>query len=255
MNLRTIQQQFKHALLTGEYAALLAEIYGSDQADKQNRLNIYRDNVRGSCLKVLEQAYPVCGRVLGEHIFLRAARGYVLTHPSRSSDLNTYGAAFTDFLSLLCQQETDLHPYPFLPDLAHLEWAFHCAYDGARDSAFDYQALQAVSAKDYADIVFILSSVLRLIASRYRIAAVWSSGGRTAGPSEVQTEYLCVHRRQMRPAMTVIDEEQYRLLTAIQSQTPFAVLTEQFSGIDGMLSALVKRGWVCGFQTVPRHAG
>ena len=113
MNLRTIQQQFKHALLTGEYAALLAEIYGSDQADKQNRLNIYRDNVRGSCLKVLEQAYPVCGRVLGEHIFLRAARGYVLTHPSRSSDLNTYGAAFTDFLSLLCQQETICILTPF----------------------------------------------------------------------------------------------------------------------------------------------
>ena len=246
MDLNTIQQQFKQVLLTGEYGGLSAEICAASEADKQARLDIYRNNVSGSCLKVMEQIYSVCKRVLGETIFLRSARGYGLTYPSRCNDLNTYGDQFAEFLDLLCQQESALRAFAFVPDLARLEWATHRAYDSPRDPVFDYHALQQVPTDQYQKIVFLLSASLVPLTSAYSIFTTWQKS--TAGLPNRRTQYLCVYRRGQRPMVAVIDKADYQLLKQIAAGSTLAELSAMFPSLDALLAKLIQKQWVCGFQ-------
>jgi len=141
------------------------------QAPCEPGIEAYRRNMQANLGNALAATYPVVNRLVGEAFFREAARQNVLANPSRSGDLNEYGAAFADFLAGYPHAK-DLD---YLADVARLEWACHESYHAADAAPFDASALASVPPEDYARLRFTLHPAVRLLASPHPVAEIWEA--------------------------------------------------------------------------------
>ncbi len=86
-----------------------------------DRLSIYRNNSRAVRASALEENYPAIRSLVGPDFFGAAARRYAAANPSRSVDLNQYGADFPEFLRQLPGLIAET---PYIVDVARFEWMF-----------------------------------------------------------------------------------------------------------------------------------
>lgn len=85
---------------------------------------IYRKNLVFGLCGALQETYRFCHYLLGETNFKFLCREYIHENPSRSADVIEYGANFPDFLIV----RSEIRDFPFLPDIARLEWAAERAF-------------------------------------------------------------------------------------------------------------------------------
>lgn len=131
--LAAMQARFAAAILTPAAAADALPLFQGAEEQNSGRLALYRGNLTEHWSRTLAGAYPVLLRQLGEDFFYAMARLYGRQHPSDSGDLNRFGAHMADFLARF----EPAAPYPWLPDLARLEWALHLTHYAADGDPFD----------------------------------------------------------------------------------------------------------------------
>lgn len=110
-----------------------AGLIGPDGLNAPKRFNVYRNNVIVSLYEALGQSFPAIKTLLGEDYFNALARAFVQEHPPKSPVLLWYGAEFFDFLDAF----PPLEAYPYLGDVARLEWAWLQAYHAADETPMD----------------------------------------------------------------------------------------------------------------------
>lgn len=118
-----LQAAFGAALFDAtQEPVLAAALVGGDDADQlARRMAIYRGNLTGNWERALGNAYPVLRTLVGEEFFAGLARAYGKAVPSVDADLNAFGAGVADFVAAFAP----LSPYPYMTDMARLEWALH----------------------------------------------------------------------------------------------------------------------------------
>lgn len=79
---------------------------------------VHRNNWRGNLRAALRSSYPVIERLVGAEFFRYCADCYIAARPSRSSNLEHYGADFAAFLRRFEAAAT----LPYLGDVAALEY-------------------------------------------------------------------------------------------------------------------------------------
>ena len=113
-----IQSRFYAAMLLPASEPALNDLLLGESSQNARRLAAYRRNITVNLSSALALTYPVVERVVGAAFFREAARAHALLEPSRSGDLNDYGANFADFVDSYAHAAT----MPYLSDLARLEW-------------------------------------------------------------------------------------------------------------------------------------
>lgn len=166
-------------MLREQQAALLAALDAADPAhpplcvaggdEAAARVAVYRATTRIVLREALAAVYPVVKSIVGAAFFVGMADAYRRAHPSTSGDVSTAGAAFPDFLAhFLPTAHLD-----YLPDVARLEWARHCALSAADASVFDASRLATVAATAQENIRFQLAPSLALLASAFPLDEIW----------------------------------------------------------------------------------
>ncbi|MBL8521510.1 MAG: putative DNA-binding domain-containing protein, partial [Betaproteobacteria bacterium] len=133
------------------------------------RVEIYRHNVMTNLAGALADLYPVTQRIVGEAFFRHAAEVFCRATPSRSGDLNDFGAEWPAFIGTW-PHAAEL---PYLVDTGRLEWAMHRAFHAAEAGPLDLRRLAAVPAADQAGLRFVLHPAVTLLSSPYPLAAIW----------------------------------------------------------------------------------
>ncbi|MEY4748644.1 MAG: hypothetical protein RIQ60_858 [Pseudomonadota bacterium] len=87
-------------------------------------LAIYLNNAEGLARRCLSAAYPVLRELIGAEGFDAMAGVYRRADPPRHGDLADWGSGLADWLAAAADLLSDA---PYLPDMARLEWALHCA--------------------------------------------------------------------------------------------------------------------------------
>jgi hypothetical protein len=105
-------------------AAFLDRITAPDAA---GRFRIFHDTWFHGLLDGLIDVYPATRQALGEEAFKAFARDYIRSHPLKSGDQTSYGAAFAVFF----ESHPQAGAVAWLGDLARLEWAEHHAHHAA----------------------------------------------------------------------------------------------------------------------------
>lgn len=160
-----LQAAFSDALFDGaREEQILGHLTGGSE-----RFSLYRGNLTATWDKVLSAAFPVVRTLLGEEFFSALARAFGMAHPSDSADLNVFGAGFADFLDRF----EHVADYPYLPDMARLEWALHRSYYAPEGRALGADALAVLSPDDFERARFALHPAASLFASRWAVVPLW----------------------------------------------------------------------------------
>lgn len=166
--LATLQQRFGAALFDRSHEAALRPLLSEGGVE---RLALYRGNLGAGWERALGEAYPVLRQLVGEEFFAGLARAYGKAAPSQDPDLANFGARFADFLAGFAPAA----PYPYLPDVARLEWAVHRACLAPDVAPLGLAALTAMSPQALDAARFTLHPSVSLLRSPWAIAALWQA--------------------------------------------------------------------------------
>jgi len=197
-SLRDLQIRFSDAVLATD--GMAPAFARGDAATAAERMAIYRRTIRSNYRNALGATYPVLKRLLGMRLFNAAVDAYVEAEPSRSGDLNVYGDAFDDFLA----RYAPAAEWPWLPDVARLEWAIDEA-SRAQDSTAEPDvvlgALTVLPADRLPGLTLALDASCRLIASAFPLLRIWQvnqpdHGGETNVDWSAGRDHLRVRRER-----------------------------------------------------------
>jgi hypothetical protein len=136
------------------------------------RLAVYRRNLRANYRNALRATYPVVAALVGEVFFDAAVDAFVAADPPKAGDLNVYGGSFAGFLDAYAPAAS----LAYLPDVARLEWALDeagRAVDLAPRPHALLQGLHALGAEAAARARFALHPACRLVRCAYPAFAIW----------------------------------------------------------------------------------
>jgi uncharacterized protein (UPF0276 family) len=163
------QQLFANALFDARQAPpALAQFKGELAAQ---RFDLYRGNLGATWSKTLAGAYPVVQALVGEEFFDGLAQAYGRAHPSDSGDLNRFGAHFAAFL----RDFPHVADYPYLPDMARLEWALHRAHYAPSAEGVTAQQIAALPPDQVETARLRLHPACQLLASDWAVINLWQA--------------------------------------------------------------------------------
>ena len=164
--LESLQLAFAHAITAD---ADEIDVFRGTDASVRDRLGYYRAAQAGTASKVLRAAYPVVLALVGDECFDALCEDCRQAHPSQDPDLHRFGAPFADFLAAFAP----MADYPWLPDVARLEWLCHASYYAADDEALAVDALRGMTPDAVAALPVTLCDSARLFTSRWSAVRIW----------------------------------------------------------------------------------
>ena len=112
-----LQEDFLDSVLRDQ-SAILQRIRPDGKITPEQRMQIYRKNTFFILTDVLKAAFPATASLGSEEFFRFLAREFIKAHPPQSGDMNGYGAELPSFM----RKSGLVKDYPFLADVAELEW-------------------------------------------------------------------------------------------------------------------------------------
>jgi hypothetical protein len=216
--------------LQRRFAAALAE------AQRGDRVAIYRNTIRASYRSALAASYPVVRALVGAAFFDAAVDAYEAANPSRSGDLNVFGDRFGDFIAAY----PHARELQYLPDVARLEWAIDEAGrspDAQETGADVIAALAAVPAEALARQRFRLDASCRLLTSPYPVLRIWQvhqhgAGGELTVDFDCDPDNLLVRREAQGVAAERLAPADFAWLHALHAGAELATAVDRAVATD-----------------------
>jgi len=149
-----------------------------------DRFRVYRNNVHGSLVRVLESTYPILLRLLGAQYFQQLANAFVARALPHDPVLHEYGGEFAAFI----EQRDDLDNLPYLADVARVEWAQNRAYHAADAEPLTPGALADTTADLLPDAQLVLHPSVQLLRSRWPVFSIWRTNRHDAEVESVRLD-------------------------------------------------------------------
>lgn len=131
-------------------------------------LRIYQNNLKAIAYRALSIAYPVLEQLIGDQALRLLALQLIQLQPLRSGDWGDWGES----LATLIEASEMINDYPFLTDIAVLEWHIHCA-NRSKDNEFDRDSLTLLEQHPLDSVHIELSESTRQFNSHYPIDTIW----------------------------------------------------------------------------------
>lgn len=180
-------------------------VVGRDEKGTSRRFNIYRNNRAGSLIDALQGTYPVLYRLLGEEFFRAAARQFIDKTPPNNPVLSEYGKGFGDFVQAL----PGTSEFPYLADIAILEWQRLQSYHAINDPVLTLNGLQSIEPAKLIAYKLEPHAAMALIESNWAIGSVWASShtGEKAHFNLTQGERVLITRPVLDVQVQLLDAD------------------------------------------------
>lgn len=149
--------------------ALLRAVRSRGELTPESLLAIYRNGTRATLTQALRISYPVVERLVGEPFFEAATAAYQDEKPSRSGDLEQYGADFGAFLD----RYDPAASAPYLPDVARLEWCVSQLRRSPMPVPLSREQLATIPHGALTQLRLSLSPRVALFCSDYPVFHIW----------------------------------------------------------------------------------
>ena len=228
LGLRELQLGFASAVLDGIEGDFDRHVRAAELSGARH-LQVYRNNTLLSLTGALKAVYPVVRRLVGEGFFRYAASQYIARQPSRSGDLHTFGEHFPAFL----QSFAPAAELVYLPDVAHLEWAYHQVFHAAGHPPLDVAALAQAPVERQGELRFELHPAARLLESAFPILRIWQVNQDDEGSDaavdlrEGGVKLLIIRRENLEIEFQPLEEGAFHLLQALAGACDFATACER----------------------------
>ncbi|MBI2339593.1 MAG: putative DNA-binding domain-containing protein [Deltaproteobacteria bacterium] len=173
-------------------------------------------------------------KIIGEDRFHNLITDYLIKHPSTSYTLRDVGKKLPDFLGT--------HPlsgkYPFLPDLARLEWLIIESFDAPDSKTLSVDDLKAFAPDQWPHLTFKFVDSFHLMESGWPVGTLHNRPVSEAKEAKPKSEKLRIWRFDLTVYTRIVDDEEYSLLMMIQKGKPFGDICEALAGTCGFEQAV-----------------
>ena len=232
-------------------------LFAGDDALVERRLAIYRGNVVGAASKALAAACPVIEQIVGEEFFFGLARAHLRECPSTSGNLYDFGEHFADFLARF----EPAREFPYLADLARVEWAVHRAGLAGDVGLIDMGRLAALSGSQQARLRWRVAPVTAIVVSSHPVVRLWTlHQDGFDGEFSVdwqQAETALVARHGLAVSVADIDAARAAFVGALIEAQPLEAVAQAALAVDpafdfhGALANAIGSALVCDFFLDP----
>jgi len=174
----------KGAIAPGAIDAIFC---GDDRLPALDRLDIYANMYFYRLLDCLAEDFPRVVEAIGRDRFHNLATDYLLAHPSASPSLRLLGRQLPEF----AKAHEIAGEFPYVADLARLDWARVDVFDAPDVPALTREALASLPGDRAGDVRFKLIPGFRLLRLEYDVARIWrtlqegrADSGRPAGKDD-----------------------------------------------------------------------
>lgn len=171
MQLRELQEQFTAEVLDKQPGPVQGVIEPRGFLPEQ-RLKIYRNNIYSTLIESLQSIYPVSCTMVGEEFFRSMARAYIRTHIPETGDLRDYGETLPAFMESM----PELENFPYMPDVAKIDWACHVSFHADSAPALTVSKLNEFSPDTHEHLILHLHPAVSPINSNFPIFDIWEFG-------------------------------------------------------------------------------
>lgn len=133
------------------------------------RMSIYAEGYPIRIHEALKEAYEAVRHVLGSQKFREISDVYAARHPSREYNLSMAGRFYPEYL----EKSGLLAQWPFLQDLARLEWAVTEAFHSFDLPPEDLSSLNTLALEEWESVTFLFQPSLRLVSSVWPVVDIW----------------------------------------------------------------------------------
>lgn len=213
-SLHKLQREFMAWVLDNGASGATESVRGNGLA-AEARLGIYRNMVFSNFTATLATSYPAVKALVGDAFFESVAARYIREEPSRSGNLQDYGARFPAWLALM----PEAGALPYLADVARLEWARQESLLAADAAVLDPARLTAVAEQQQTALRLLLHPSLRLVDSAHPILDIWLFCQKPQGDSlklDGSGQCVMLWRAEGQIAMRAIENDMRALLQVMQ---------------------------------------
>lgn len=134
----------------------------------QTGLNVYSNNFIENGIRALSITFPTVEGFIGEDSFRMLSRRYLKHEAKTSFDWAEYGNNLPVFIA---EQEA-LQEYPFLSEVAQLDWLIHCAQREA-DKVFEAASFALLESGDTSVLRFVPAPGLQVLKFRFPVVDLY----------------------------------------------------------------------------------
>jgi len=228
--MKNTHQAFEKAIYKSD-SALLGNNIKPSLISSEERIRIYKDNVILTLTDTLKNRHMAVLNLVGEDFFKYMANEFIKQNPSKSGNLDEYGANFYEFIASF-QPAANL---PYLPDVAHLEWLMHLAYFASDCGAIDKTKLSQVPPEKIDQIKFEIHPSANFISSKYPIDNIYNfSLGKLDGEININERgaKILVYRYEYEVKFLSLTDDEYSFLIAINNNNNLYQAFENTANID-----------------------
>ncbi len=212
MKLRELQVNFRKAV-TGDTDSEIRQFIHAGQFESGRRLQIYSNNIKITLLESLAANFPVSEAVVGKEYFKFLARKYITEHPPTEGNLQRLGELLPDFI----QSQKELDDFPYLADIARMDWACLTATHSPAAESVGLDSLAHYTPDEHESLLFRLKPSVSILASSYPVFDIWkfalSEVNDTDAPDfEWAEQYVLIVRNDLEVEVFKLEQEAYILL-------------------------------------------
>ncbi len=189
-------------------------------------IGVYRNNYRGNLHDTLACAYPVTEQLVGKDFFRLLTRQFIEQHLSCSGNLHHYGAEMAGFVAAFELAQGLI----YLPDVAALEWACHCAYFVDDEATLDITKLVPMTPEQYPSLILHTHLACHQVRSLHPIGTIWHAH-QPGAPSDFHIDLdsgpsnVLVSRKEDVVLVSELSDADAAWLQLIQAGTPLGAAT------------------------------
>lgn len=243
-------------------ASLEPWLEGGARLPAADRLEVYANAYFHRVHDALAEDFGALACVLGEAAFHDLVTAYLLCHPPAHPSLRHAGARLPDFLSddpSHDRGEGDaaaapfVRRWPFVADLARLEWALVDAFDASDATPLARETLADVPPDAWEALRFALhpsAILLRVGWPVHRVREAWERApDAVRAPERHEPTALLVWRRRERVLFRALEPDEATLLELVRGGAAFGALCERLAEERGAAEAPARAaallsGWI-----------
>lgn len=215
--------------ITGESEFVPLELIPPKKLTDQECMDIYRNGYFARLSEVLGEHFCACWKILGDESFQDICTEYILNHPSSEWNINRYGKAFPAMINSNFATED----YPFIGDLASLEWNKQNLFHKKDDLGLTPEEVQKLGLGETAKIKLVSSMLIGT--SIYNIPAIYNSARANEDHFPDNWEDAAnwiLYKKDYQVYMHEISRAAYLLLTELINGKPLNEALQKFESAN-----------------------
>ena len=195
----------------------------------KSRFDIYRNNVVASLIRGLETGFPITNTFIGSEHFKILAGQFVRMYPPKSPVMPLYGEEFPEFLN----HNIPCGTYPYLSDIARLEYAIRLSYHSADSDGYDWANLGLLNEDDLKEAKVTFKPSLFLVVSDWPLFDIWVHSKSNVASSAKGAQSVLVVRPEFDPYPVLLPQSSVSFFRDLQGQVPLGPAIERSSEVPG----------------------